>query len=81
MKTNDVICRWLEEVESILKAVDSDAEFDSYNRSLFGVLCTYYKATHILLEQNLRLPACANLRIMSELLVKFLWCLHGTTNF
>lgn len=81
METNDVICGWLKKVESILKEVDRDAEFDSYNRSLFGVLCTYYKATHILLEQNLRLPACANLRIMSELLVKFLWCLHGTTNF
>lgn len=81
MKTNDVICGWLKKIESILKEVDRDAEFDSYCRSLFAVLCTYYQATHILLEQNLRLPACANLRIMSELLVKFLWCLHGTTNF
>jgi hypothetical protein len=38
-------------------------------------------ATIYLIRKELRLPAMALLRIMTELVMKFIWCFYNTTNY
>ena len=50
--------------------------------SVFAILKTYCDATLLLLrlDVDLRLPAMAHLRIISELTIRFLWCLNVKKN-
>lgn len=80
MEIDGTINRWFGELQNKLAQVEDDPAIDSYFRSIFAVLYNYHNATIILLRSDFRLPAMALIRIISELFIKFLWCLHGTTN-
>ena len=83
MEIDETINKWFEETQGKLaKAKSSSDIVDDFCRRVFAVLKTYCDATLLLLrpEIELRLPAMANLRIMSELVIKFLWCLNVQKN-
>jgi len=80
MEIDETINKWFRELQKKLTQVEDDPEIDSYFRSIYAVFNNYHNATIILLKNDFRLPAMALIRIISELFIKFLWCLHGTTN-
>lgn len=81
MEIEETINKWFAEAQERLVQVDDDPTIDTYFRSIFGVLSNYCPATILLIKKRRsRLPAMALMRVMSELFIKFLWCVHGTTN-
>ena len=75
------IKKWFEEVLEKLVDLDDEPFIDSYVRSTTGILFNYNIATIYLIRKELRLPAMALLRIMTELVMKFIWCFYNTTNY
>ncbi|GAH15005.1 unnamed protein product, partial [marine sediment metagenome] len=67
--------KWFAEAQEKLVQVDDDPTIDTYFRSIFGVLPNYCPATILLIKKRRsRLPAMALMQVMSELFIKFLWC-------
>ena len=75
------IKKWFEEVFDKLVDLDDDPFIDSYVRSTTSILFNYHIATIYLIRKELRLPAMALLRIMTELVMRFIWCFYNTTNY
>jgi len=80
MEIYETMNSWFGELQNKLTQVEDDPEIDSYFRSIFAVFYNYHNATIILIKHGCTLPAMGLIRINSELCIKFLWCLHGTTN-
>jgi hypothetical protein len=75
------IKKWFEEVFDKLVDLDDEPFIDSYVRSTTSILFNYHIATIYLIRKELRLPAMALLRIMTEMVMKFIWCFYNTTNY
>ena len=82
MEIEKIINRWFDETQNNLtKTKDSSDMIDGLCRTISSVFKTYCDATIRLLEHDPKvLPAMALLRIMSELIIKSLWCLNVTKN-
>ena len=75
------INKWFEEVFEKLIDLEDEPFVDSYVRSTTRILFNYHIAAIYLIRKELRLPAMALLRIMTELVMKFIWCFYNTTNY
>jgi len=81
IEIEDTINKWFKDIHYRLDRTNSDSAIvDSFCRSVSSVLKTYCDATILSLDGNLKLPAMACLRVMSELVVKFIWCLNVREN-
>lgn len=80
MEIKETTDKWVEEAQSKLAKASGSTVINGFCRSVTAVLKRYCDATIVLLDNDFRLPVMAQLRIMSELVIKFLWCLEGKTS-
>ena len=79
MEIEREIDRWLEDVQGKLAKEECTVVRD-FCCSVSSILRTYCDATIRLLEGQAKiLPAMAQLRIMSELVINFLWCMQASS--
>ena len=75
MEFDKTLNKWFEEAQSELAKANGSPVINGVCRSVTAVLKRYCDAAIVLLDNDFNLPPMAHLRIMSELVIKFLWCL------
>ena len=81
MEIDQTMNRWFEEALTMLHDQSTrQSEIDGFCLGVVVSVKTYLNGTSLLLENDFSFPAMAHLRIVAELIVKFLWCLQGKTD-
>ncbi len=74
---DQTINKWFEETADSINAKDNtNSSVDALCFSVVPLAHNYCDAVLILLNNNKKLPAMALLRVLSELSLRFLWCLY-----
>ncbi len=78
MEIDRIINRWFEETKKLLDGLPNrQSEVDGFCLGILHTVVIYLNASSILQEKDFNFPAMAILRIVSDLVIKFLWCLQG----
>jgi len=80
MKIEERVEKWLEESIRKIRGLKKLTDIDIFCLNVVIAVRTYLASAFLLLEKSLYYPAMANLRIISDLIVKFLWCLQDNTS-
>ena len=77
MEIDETINKWFEQTQEKLKnTMSSNEDIDNLCCATTAVVKTYLDAVLLQLDNGLLLPSMADLRIISDLINKFLWCMN-----
>ena len=77
MEIDETINKWFEQTQEKLKnTMSSNEDIDNLCCATTAVVKTYLDAVLLQLDNGLSLPSMADLRIISDLINKFLWCMN-----
>lgn len=81
MDAKETIIKWFKEASAKLSNSNSGRMADRYICSILTILQHYQMAAISLINGDFKLPPMALLRAMYELVMKFIWCLQGTSEY
>lgn len=81
MNIEDTVDKWFEEAKKLFDNLPNPtSKVNKFCLGTFRSVGIYLNASCILQERELYYPAMALIRITSDLLIKFLWCLQGVND-
>jgi len=80
-KINDAISRWFDETRKRLDALPNrQSEIEGFCLGILHTVVIYLNASRVLQENGFNFPAMALIRITSDVVSKFLWCLQSVSD-
>lgn len=81
MEIDKTINNWFEKTKKQLDSLpNQQSEVEGFCLGILHIVMVYLNGARLLQREGLNFPAMALLRVVSDVVIKFLWCLQGVKN-